>query len=321
MHHQTTPTPIERAAAASCGATVATFFSHPFDVLKITQQVKQTSLKNATLSVVSGPRGARGLYAGVLSGVQQRVMNIGPMFFFTELFAQNLERDASLGRGASIYLGAAASGYLGGVLCGPSEYRKVLSARGVPVCPAPTLASSLSGAAGMTRMSVINVKPPTASSSWSYAHIFGHMRNRETARHVLRRFHGAGVRNAIFDSSFFGLSHWLQTHHDCTATAAFGMSAATAVLLGYSIDVGAKKSFALPPQLTVPTLSRSMASLFAGQRLWTALRRAHAGLPIKIVEFSVYFAVVGLVSSFASEHLERARAAAEAGGMQKLDYM
>ena len=73
--------------------------------------------------------------------------------------------------------------------------------------------------------------------------------------------HAAGVRNIIFDSTFFGIKHILE---DYNATAfgcinsrhsflvssgfAYGVAAIAAVVVDYTADVAVKRTYALGPE-------------------------------------------------------------------------
>ena len=301
------PTSVQRGITASIGACVATLAAHPFDILKIQQQVKGGSLLEATRSVCRSSPSA--LYAGVGAGVQQRVMSAGPMFFFTELFAQGLARNANLERGPAVWLGAGASGYLGGVVCAGFEWCKVLQARAVPVTTSktfPGLPSALGKSVGAAATASTVTTTATTTEAWNFSRILHFSCTQAGAAQISRRFHGAGVRNALFDSTFFGTAFYLQDRCDLSPSFSFGAAAACAVIGGYSIDVGVKKNFALPPNVQAPSLRHRMVELFKGQAFGPALRKAHAGLPIKVVEFSVFFAVIGLVSAFIQEHVHEA---------------
>ena len=184
------------------GAIPGTAAAHPFDVIKIRMQTSGDRLSTAIGHVSASGGGAPGsFYRGLTSALQQRVLTCGPMFLFSELFTQAAMQHGGLERGAACFVGSAGSGYATGAVAAIAEYRKVLISQ--------------------------NVKPPKGVVAWSYSSILCNVPAQ--TRHLLKRLHGAGCRNAIFDSTFFGLQHALSERFGVSPAASYAAAAGTAV--------------------------------------------------------------------------------------------
>jgi hypothetical protein len=61
----------------------------------------------------------------------------------------------------------------------------------------------------------------------------------------------AGLRNAIFDCTFFGVEHGIRARYDVPHAVSFALAAATAICMDYPVDVAVKRSMAQPCQALV----------------------------------------------------------------------
>ena len=121
---------------------------------------------------------------------------------------------------------------------------------------------------------------------------------------VLRRVRGAGWRNAVFDSTFFGVEHQLRIRHELPAYASFSLAAATALCLDYPIDVAVKRNFAVAAHRPVshgPILATIHHVRSEGRLIFR-------GLNVKGLEFAVSYFVTGAVAPLALRALAFAAA-------------
>ncbi len=250
---------VSRGATGAVGAIPGTVAAHPFDVLKMRMQITGDVRMSPTLAAVrtagAGNLGA-GLYRGVSAGVAQKVATRGPMFLCSELSTQFCMSYGGLSRERALFVGSFLSGYLTGSCAGIFEWDKVQR-----------------GAGG------------GASSSGALA--------RLRAPHALRRLHAAGVRNGVFDATFFGGEHLLR--HECglPPEASYALAAALALSIDFPIDVHVQRAMAAPPNEPV---GWPIAS--AWRLLRTSGPRTFAGLHMKVLEFALSYAVTGACSRF-----------------------
>ena len=94
-----------RGAIGAVGAIPGTLAAHPFDVVKMRQQVSGMP----ALGMLK--RG--NIYGGVGSGIAQKIATRGPMFLFSELATQQVQR-MGLDRNRALFVGSAFSGYATG---------------------------------------------------------------------------------------------------------------------------------------------------------------------------------------------------------------
>ena len=242
---------LRRGAVGAAGAVPGTLAAHPFDVVKMRQQVSGSPLA-ATARGLTLPS----LYGGVSAGVAQKVATRGPMFLASEFFTQSVERHIGLARDRALFVGSAMSGYVTGFVAAGFEWVKVRGGVGVAM-PSSTSKS--------------------ASISWS----------RRLAVH-----HGAGIRNGIFDATFFGCEHAARHHGGLPPAVSYGAAAALAVALDYPVDAVVKRSMAAPPsepaRWPLHETFRSLRTRGLG---------VFAGLGAKACEFFISYAVTGACST------------------------
>ena len=199
---------LRRGAVGAAGAVPGTLAAHPFDLLKMRQQVTAVPIGQAFASVVhgkSGPVAVAGFWHGAGAGVAQKVLTRGPMFLVSEAATQAVQQASGTSRDRAVAIGSACSGYVTGVCAAPAEWAKVQ--RGVH------------GAAGASILA---------------------------ARGGLTRLHGAGLRNALFDSTFFSTEH-AGRQRGLPPWLSYALAAAAAVVADYPLDVAVKRSMAAPP--------------------------------------------------------------------------
>ena len=242
-----------RGAIGAVGAVPGTLAAHPFDVIKMLQQVHGEGLLK-TVAARAGTGGLAAFYHGVGAGVAQKVCTRGPVFLASELSTQTVQSATGLSRDSAVFFGSAISGYITGAAAAPAEWQKVQ--RGV--------AGTGSG-----------------------------LRSMLQARGGTRRVHGAGLRNGVFDCTFFGTEHALSKHAGASPAASYACAAAMAVALDFPLDVAVKRSMAAPLSSSVE-LPLSATLRLLRERRWNVFR----GLAPKAVEFAVSYAVTGYVSSF-----------------------
>jgi hypothetical protein len=182
------------------------------------------------------------------------------MFLVSEACTQQAQTTLMLSRETALFVGSAFSGYVTGCLAATFEWRKVQ--RGVTGS-----SGSLRRAALSTRLTVLN---------------------------------GAGTRNAIFDSIFFGTEYATRQRLGLPPAASYGCAAALAVAMDFPIDSAVKGMMAAPTGR--PT---SGGVLVATLRLARERRLGiFAGLRIKCAEFALSYAVTGFASTYVLRVLE-----------------
>lgn len=195
----------------------------------------------------------RHLYGGVGAGVAQKIATRGPMFLASELFTQQVQNTFAMERNRAIFVGSAMSGYATGFIAAGFEWSKVQGGVGK--------SSSSSSVASASR--------------------------RLTVRH------GAGLRNGVFDATFFGCEHSAQRLGWAPAFS-YGAAAALAVALDFPLDAAVKQSMAAPPH--EPTTSGPLTAT------WRLLRDRRlgvfAGFAAKVCEFATSYAVTGACSTY-----------------------
>eukprot|EP00566_Odontella_aurita_P018757 CAMPEP_0113535780 /NCGR_PEP_ID=MMETSP0015_2-20120614/5900_1 /TAXON_ID=2838 /ORGANISM="Odontella" /LENGTH=314 /DNA_ID=CAMNT_0000435081 /DNA_START=154 /DNA_END=1094 /DNA_ORIENTATION=+ /assembly_acc=CAM_ASM_000160 len=287
----------EAGAIGGIGAIPGTLAAHPADVVKVRQQVSSEPLLRAVSQVYQGRKGrseygrlgARGstpaaaaslrnFFSGSVPAVQQKVMTRTPMFLVSSVSVSLFESKLGFEATSAAFVGSAISGYLTGFLASPWEWQKVLVSQNI-TSPARQkgmhgLVSEAIRAHGLSRGSIA----------------------------LGRRFHAAGVRNAIFDSTFFGCKHILEDrlskkypgHPYLDSGCAYGAAALVAVMVDYAVDVTAKRLYANGPERNVPQVGvlRSTVSNIISQG--STLFR---GLGFKCVEFSLSYLITGLMAA------------------------
>jgi len=192
------------------------------------------------------------------------------MFFVSSLSVQFCGNWLGFSPTSAAFVGSAASGYFTGAFAALQEWRKVLQSQRIV---AATSAANLVREAVRTQ----GRAPGLAS--------------------VGRRLHACGVRNGIFDSTFFGLKHLLVERGGggavVSGAAAFGFSAGVAVTVDYAVDVVTKRRLAQPPA----TVLEAESVLWAAA---TLLRKngllGYRGLGSKCCEFTLSYLITGALA-------------------------
>ena len=249
---------LRRGAIGAAGAIPGTIAAHPFDVIKMRMQVSGAPLAATARTVLAGGR-LDLLFRGLAAGVAQKVLTRGPMFLASEASTQCVEA-LGVRRERAVFVGSLFSGYCTGFLAASAEWAKVQRACGV------ANARSV-GVVGMLR------RPGG-----------------------VQRLHGAGLRNAMADSIFFGTENLLR-HSGWPPGLSYPAAMALAVTLDFPLDSAVKRMMAAPAEQRVRgPLAETWALVRA--RRWGAFN----GLRAKAVEFFVSYCVTGL----ASTHVARA---------------
>ena len=250
---------LRRGAVGAVGAVPGTLAAHPCDVVKMRQQVTGNSLPSTLASMGGG--GVRAFYGGVGAGVAQKITTRGPMFLASEFCTQQVQHGLGIERDRAVFVGSAMSGYVTGFLAAGFEWAKVQG--GVGKAATGAHAAGGGGAAALSA-------------------------RRLTVRH------GAGLRNAIFDATFFGCEHTARHHWGWTPALSYGAAAALAVTLDFPLDAAVKQSMAAAPHAPVERGGPLGAT-------WRLLRArglgAFAGLSAKACEFAISYAVTGACST------------------------
>ena len=117
-----------------------------------------------------------------------------------------------------------------------------------------------------------------------------------SARKRLAICHGAGLRNAVFDATFFGTEHAARRYGSLPPEATYALGAVAAITLDFPLDVALKRNMAAPTTSPVPRVG---ATLLAFRLLRDrGFRVVFTGLGVKSCEFGVSYACTGYVSTF-----------------------
>jgi hypothetical protein len=246
---------LRRGAIGALGAIPGTVAAHPFDVVKMRMQVSGDASVSSTVGAIRKASGLpAGLYRGVVAGVGQKIMTRGPMFLASEVATQLCVEHGGLSRDRALFVGSFASGYVTGSVAASAEWAKVQRA----VAGAGAGASSALG-----RLS--------GPGAW-------------------KRLHGAGLRNATFDSIFFGSEHAMRKA-GLPPEVSYAVAAVLGMVIDFPLDAAVKRSMATPVAQDVrwPVAS-------AWRLLRTRGLGAFAGLRAKACEFGVSYCVTGAVS-------------------------
>jgi hypothetical protein len=264
---------LRRGAIGAVGAVPGTVLAHPFDVLKIRIQTNPASGRSlpAVARGISAAHGMRGFYRGLAAGVQQKVLTRGPMFLASEACTQVCELALGMNRTPAVFCGSLGSGYLTGSFAAVAEWRKVLAS------------SEVGGSWQRCGGSVELVRAAATAHQ---------------LRSVVQRIHNAGCRNALFDVTFFGVSHLLMERQDIKLGmlgpgGCYALAASSAVVTDYAVDVATKRSMAVPPLQAVPTLRSSVMQLIRKEGFGL-----FAGLSPKTMEFATSYFVTGATSVY-----------------------
>jgi hypothetical protein len=177
------------------------------------------------------------------------------MFLVSELFTQQTQQTFGLSRDTALFVGSAGSGYVTGSVAATFEWIKVQ--RGVLAAHAGAAA-----VASRRRASVM---------------------------------HGAGMRNAVFDATFFGSEHAARHRLGLPHALSYGLAAVLAVSVDFPLDVAVKRLMA-SPRHEPPPRGGPLALM------WGLLREqrsgAFRGLTAKAAEFCTSYAVTGWASTY-----------------------
>ena len=279
---------MHKGLVGAIGAIPGTVCAHPFDVVKIRMQTSRTSdpfcggIRKAIKAVAAGLErpGTPGalqasqFFRGLAPAMQQKVITRAPMFLLAELCTQAYQT-AGLSRTQACFVGCFCSGFITGSAAALPEYRKVLQSQ--CVC----------GEGTSTVQAVMRAAVASGQT-----------------RSILIRMRSAGLRNAIFDSIFFGAQHTLSSH--LASGPSYACAAALAVTLDYSVDVVVKRMMVVPPQQALRPLMQSWLQLFRGHAsVFHACASIHAGLSAKAVEFSVSYFITGTVGVSVAASLQQ----------------
>jgi len=256
---------LQQGLIGALGAIPGTIAAHPLDLTKIRMQVDSSvKIREAFQHTAKAP------FRGLSAGIQQKVLTRGPMFFCSEVGTQLCQRWMGLPREKAVVLGSFASGYATGFTASLTEWSKVQ--RGV------SASNNSSGSSNSAlRLARTCLKEGQLLS-------------------LGRRMRGAGLRNAIFDSTFFGVEHGLRTQYQLPSYLSFSLAAATALCIDYPIDVTVKRFFAVVPHQEVPhgpVLSTINCLKSEGLGVFS-------GLSVKAMEFGCSYCVTGAFAPLVS---------------------
>lgn len=286
-------------AIGGVGAIPGTLCAHSCDVIKMRQQltgekcakaircvysgigISESSATRSRATKASSSSSLANFFAGAVPAVQQKVATRSTMFLASSASVQFFEHQLDFAPTSAAFVGSATSGYVTGSIASPWEWQKVLVSQRVE-----------SRAAGKGMMMLLAVAKRSHGS-------FGGMAC------VRRRMHAAGVRNAIFDSTFFGVKRILEdwsaknnntrtNEHSILSTGfAYGIAAVTAVAMDYAVDVSVKRTYAIGPEGPVPSLGviRHTLHIVSNEGL-----RIFRGLSVKSVEFGISYMITGLMA-------------------------
>ena len=110
--------------------------------------------------------------------------------------------------------------------------------------------------------------------------------------------HGAGLRNALFDSTFFGVEHQARTRLGLPPALSYGCAAATAVAIDFPLDVAVKRMMATPIHEPAPSGGALglVLTLCRERRLLI-----FTGLGVKSIEFGISYGVTGFSSTYVQQ--------------------
>ena len=277
---------LHKGLVGAVGAIPGTICAHPFDVVKIRMQTSKPSDPfrggiRAAVHAVASSQGrqrteskALQFFRGLPSALQQKVITRAPMFLLAELCTQSVQ-SLGLTRTQACFVGCFCSGFITGSAAALPEYRKVLQSQRIRAEGISTVRSVVRTAASCGR-----------------------------GKELVARMRSAGLRNAIFDSVFFGAQHTLSSH--LSNGPSYALAAALAVTLDYSVDVVVKRMMVIPPQQPLRPLTQMWRQLFQGHgSIFHACASVHAGLSAKAAEFAVSYFITGTVGVTVAASLQR----------------
>ena len=132
-----------------------------------------------------------------------------------------------------------------------------------------------------------------------------------------KRMHGAGLRNAIFDSTFFGVKHMLEDMKNISnnnnnnskivslssvSGYAYGIAAITAVSVDYAIDVSVKRTYGTGPECFIPSMGVIRHTIHIVST--NGLRMIYRGLGIKCLEFGISYMITGMMAPYVTRVMD-----------------
>jgi len=254
---------MQQGLIGSLGAIPGTIAAHPLDLTKIRMQVNPTvDVREAFQHTAQAP------FRGLSSGIQQKILTRGPMFFCSELGTQICQLWIGLSREKAVILGSFGSGYMTGFAASLSEWAKVQ----------------------------LGTQSAASCSNTSALKLAGSCFESGQLASLGRRMRGAGLRNGVFDSTFFGVEHTLRTKHELPYFVTFALAAAVALCIDYPIDVAVKRNFAIRPHEEIrhgPVRSTLRYIMTDGLGIYR-------GLTVKVMEFGASYSATGAVAPLIS---------------------
>lgn len=269
---------LQDGAIGGVGAIPGTFCAHFCDVIKIRQQLTGERLKHAVTSIYQGGGNGRSIrhstthfFAGALLAIQQKVATRSTMFLASSISVQFFEHDLGFGTTSAAFVGSATSGYVTGFIAAPWEWQKVL----------------------------VSMKVDSPSTGKGSGMLLAEAKKHHGVSKGLlcvgRRMHGAGLRNAIFDSTFFGTKRVLEDWNIMSSGIAYGIAAVIAVTFDYAVDVSVKRTYAIGPEQSIPVMSVAWHTL---NIVSNEGRKIFRGVGVKSVEFGISYMITGMMAPY-----------------------
>ena len=245
---------------------------------------------NTKNTAVKNSKSINYFFSGSIPAIQQKVTTRSTMFVTSSISVQLFEHQFGWNTTASAFIGSATSGYITGFIASPWEWQKVLVSQQVR-----------SPSTGMGMVSLFSEAK----------------KHHGIVRGILvgcmgKRMHAAGVRNAIFDSTFFGTKHILEDYaavscinsrHPFLVSSgfAYGVAAIAAVMVDYAVDVAVKRTYALGPERPIPSsgIIRHTFHILARKG-----RKTFRGLGVKSVEFGISYMITGWMAPYVTNAID-----------------
>ena len=300
---------IREGAIGGIGAIPGTFCSHFCDVIKMRQQLTGERWTSAIRGIYNNQQGRRragggstnktnqqhtrsitNFFAGAMAAIQQKIATRSTMFLSSSVSIQFFQQYLNFSPTSSAFIGSATSGYITGYIASPWEWQKVLVSQRVP--------SPVAGK-GVFALFIEATK--------CHGHIGG-------MKCMSKRMHGAGIRNAIFDSTFFGVKHMLEDMKNTnnnnskivsllsSSGYAYGIAAITAVSVDYAIDVSVKRAYGTGPECSIPSMGVIRHTIHIVSK--NGLRIIYRGLGIKCVEFGISYMITGMMAPYVTRMMD-----------------
>jgi len=303
----------QKGCIGAFGAIPGTVAAHPLDLTKIRLQLSTmtTTTTTTATSATSTPHSSFHFFraaaqqtwqnptAGLGSAVQQKVLTRGPMFLASAACTQLIQDHAptTWSRTVSVTAGSWVSGFLTGCIASPAEWAKVQQG----------IMQQQQQQQSKQQQSALRL----VSSSIRHGNTLS----------LLRRIRGAGLRNGIFDATFFGTEHSLQqlggtgtgtTGWPQSQSVRFALAAVAAVIVDYPVDAAVKRSMAVGSHQVVAYGPLQATYRFVVHDCQLSLTRVYRGLSCKGLEFAVSYFCTGAVAPWVVAGFAAATAAAVA---------